>query len=135
MVDFEFVPVAVETSGIIGSTGCSLLLISAAAFRGPPMIPARCLTSFNRFQLPSSEATPWLLQPHQGNISRSWLRDTDIQSIVMYILPIIMLIIVKIINPFKLTMITVNSYQYNLSINETSYFQQALYNKQKTKMK
>ena len=26
---------------------------------------------FNRFQLPSSEATPWLLQPHQGNMSRS----------------------------------------------------------------
>ena len=35
------------------------------------MIPARCLTSFNRFQLPSSEATPWLLQPHHGNMSRS----------------------------------------------------------------
>ena len=44
------------------------------------MIPARCLTSFNRFQLPSSEATPWLLQPHQGNMSRSWLRDTDSQN-------------------------------------------------------
>ena len=45
------------------------------------MIPARCLTSFNRFQLPSSEATPWLLQPHQGNMSRSWLRDTDSQNV------------------------------------------------------
>ena len=44
------------------------------------MIPARCLTSLNRFQLPSSEATPWLLQPHQGNMSRSWLRDTDSQN-------------------------------------------------------
>ena len=28
----------------------------------------------------SSEATPWLLQPHQGNMSRSWLRDTDSQN-------------------------------------------------------
>ena len=55
-------------------------MISAAAFRGPPMIPARCLTSFNRFQLQSSEATPCLLQPHQGNMSRSWLRDTDSQN-------------------------------------------------------
>ena len=44
------------------------------------MIPARCLTSFNRFQLPSSEATPWLLQPHHGNMSRSCLRDTDSQN-------------------------------------------------------
>ena len=44
------------------------------------MIPARCLTSFNRFQLPSSKATPWLLQPHQGNMSKSWLRDTDSQN-------------------------------------------------------
>ena len=44
------------------------------------MIPARCLTSFNRFQLPSSKATPWLLQPHQGNNSRSWLRNTDSQN-------------------------------------------------------
>ena len=80
VADCEFVPVAVETSGIIGSAGCSLLTDIGAAFRGPPMIPARCLTSFNRFQLPSSEATPWLLQPHQGNISRSWLRDTDSQN-------------------------------------------------------
>ena len=44
------------------------------------MIPARCLTPFDRFQLPSSEATPWLLQPHQGNMFRSWLRDTDSQN-------------------------------------------------------
>ena len=35
--------------------------------------------------------------------------------------------------PFKLTMITVHFYLYNLSINETSYFQQALYNKAKNK--
>ena len=35
--------------------------------------------------------------------------------------------------PFKLTMITVHSYLCNLSINETSYFQQALYNKAKNK--
>ena len=80
VADFEFVPVAVETSRIIGSAGCSLLTDIGAAFRGPPLIPARCLTSFNRFQLPSSEATPWLLQPHQGNMSRSWLRDTDSQN-------------------------------------------------------
>ena len=44
------------------------------------MIHARCLTSFNRFQLPSSEATPWPLQTHKGNMPRSWLRDTDIQN-------------------------------------------------------
>ena len=43
------------------------------------MIPAKCLTSFNKFQLPSSEETPRLLQPHQGNMPRSWLRDTDIR--------------------------------------------------------
>ena len=35
--------------------------------------------------------------------------------------------------PFKLTMITVHFYLCNLSINETSYFQQALYNKAKIK--
>ena len=35
--------------------------------------------------------------------------------------------------PFKLTMIRVHFYLYNLSINETSYFQQALYNKAKNK--
>ena len=58
------------------------------------MIPARCLTSFNRFHLPSSEAMPWLLQPLQGNMSRSWLRDTDIQN-EDALLPIILLIIVK----------------------------------------
>ena len=27
-----------------------------------------------------NKATPWLLQPHQGNMSRSWLRDTDSQN-------------------------------------------------------
>ena len=54
----------VETSVIIGSAGCSLLADIGPAFRGPPMIPARCPTPFNRFQLHSSEATQWLLQPH-----------------------------------------------------------------------
>ena len=44
------------------------------------MTPVRCLTSFNRFQLPSSEATPLLSQFHKGNMPRSWLRDTDIQN-------------------------------------------------------
>ena len=65
---------------LIKFTTTTTTTISTAAFRGPPMIPARCLTSFNRFQLPSYEATPRLLQPHQGNMSRSWLRDTDSQN-------------------------------------------------------
>ena len=80
VADFEFVPVAVETSGIIGSAGCSLLTNIGRRILGPPMIPARCLTSFYRFQLPSSQAMPWLLQPHKENMPRSWLRDTDIQD-------------------------------------------------------
>ena len=54
VADFQFVAVAVETSGVIGSAGCSFLLRSAAAFRGPPMISARLLAFFNRFQSPSS---------------------------------------------------------------------------------
>ena len=38
-------------------------------------------TTLIKFEmLPSSEATPWLLQPHQGNMSRSWLRDTDSEN-------------------------------------------------------
>ena len=80
VTDFEFVPVAVETSGIIGSAGCSLLTDIGRRISRATNDHARCLTSFNRFQLPSSEATPWLLHPHQGNVSRSWLRDTDIQN-------------------------------------------------------
>ena len=35
--------------------------------------------------------------------------------------------------PSKLSMIAVNFYLYNLSINEASYFQQALHNKAKIK--
>ena len=78
VADFEFVPVAVETSGIIGSAGCSLLTDIGRRISRATNDPRQ--VSFNRFQLPSSEATPWLLQPHQGNMSRSWLRDTDSQN-------------------------------------------------------
>ena len=49
VADFEFV--AVETSGIIGSAGCSLLTDIGRRISRALMIPARCLTSFNRFQL------------------------------------------------------------------------------------
>ena len=78
VADFEFVPVAVETSGIIGSAGCSLLTDIGRRISRATNDPRQ--VSFNRFQLPSSEATPWLLQPHQGNMSRSLLRDTDSQD-------------------------------------------------------
>ena len=59
VADFEFVPVAVETSGIIGSAGCSLLTGIGFRILRATNDPARYLASFNRFQLPSSEATPW----------------------------------------------------------------------------
>ena len=81
VADFEFVPVAVETSGIIGSVGCSLLTDIGRRISRATNDPRQ--VSFNRFQLPSSEATPWLLQPHQGNMSRSWLRDTDSQNALL----------------------------------------------------
>ena len=77
LADFEFVPVAVETSGIIGSAGCSLLTDIGRRISRATNDPRQM--SY-RFQLPSSKATPWLLQPHQGNMSRSWLRDTDSQN-------------------------------------------------------
>ena len=80
VANVEFVPVAVVTSGIIGPAGCSLLTDIGRCISRATMIPDGCLASLNRFQLPSSEATLWLLQPHQGNMLRSWLRDTDIQN-------------------------------------------------------
>ena len=55
VVDFEFVPVAVETSGIIGSVGCSFL--TDIGHRIPRATNYPHQMSFNRFQLPSSKAT------------------------------------------------------------------------------
>ena len=54
VADFEFVPVTVETSGIIGSAGCSLQTDIGRRISRATNDPVRRLTSFNRFQSPSS---------------------------------------------------------------------------------
>ena len=58
VADFEFVSVAVETSGIQSSAGCSLLADNGRRISRATNDPRQI--SFNRFQLPSSEATHWL---------------------------------------------------------------------------
>ena len=80
VADFKSVPVAVETSGIIGSAGCSLLTDIGRRNSRATNDPRQMSYIFQQIQMPSSEATHWLSQPHQGDMPRSWLRDTDIQN-------------------------------------------------------
>ena len=57
---FEFMPEAVETSGIIGSAGCSLLTDIGRRISRTTNDPRQMSYIFNRFQLTSSETTHWL---------------------------------------------------------------------------
>ena len=79
VADFEFVPVAVETSGIIGSAGCSLLTDIGRRISRAINDPRQMSYIFQQISVAIMRGNA-LLQPHQGNISRSWLRDTDSQN-------------------------------------------------------
>ena len=77
---FEFVPVAVETSGIIGSAGCSLLTDIGRRISRATNDPRQMSYIFQQISDAIIRGNAWLLPPHQGNMSRSWLRDTDSQN-------------------------------------------------------
>ena len=80
VADFEFVPVAVETSGIIGSAGCSLLTDIGRRISRATNDPRQVSYIFQQISVAIIRGNAQLLQPHQGNMSRSWLRDTDSQN-------------------------------------------------------
>ena len=80
VADFEFVPVAVETSGIIGSAGCSLLADVGCRISRATNDPRQVSYIFQQISVAIIRGNALAIQPHQGNMSRSWLRDTDSQN-------------------------------------------------------
>ena len=99
VVDFEFVPVAVETSGIIGSAGCSLLTDIGRRISRATNDPRQMSYIFQQISVAIIRGNALAITASsrkyvQELVERHW--NSKWRCIVMYILPIIMLIIVKI---------------------------------------
>ena len=80
VADFEFVPVAVETSGIIGSAGCSLLTFIGRRISWATNDPRQMSYIFQQISVAIIRDSALAMTASSRRYARSCLRDTDIQT-------------------------------------------------------
>ena len=80
VADFEFVPVAVETAGIFGSAGCSLLADIGRRISRVTNNPRQMSHIFQLISVAIYRGNALAVTAASRRYARSWLRDTDIQN-------------------------------------------------------
>ena len=80
VADFEFIPVAVERSGIIRSAGCSILTDIRCHILMATNDIRKMSYIFQQISVAIIRGNALAMTAHHEDMPRSWLRDTDIQN-------------------------------------------------------